>query len=107
MSFERPRPPLTIAGFTAGVMRISWENEDSYEIKGRAGRVHVGEIVECHGGATRSLPREMIGTALHGLVVQSPDGAICRVVGVESHCLSTLGVGERIGVLLVPLQEQL
>jgi hypothetical protein len=100
--FTRPPdpPPLVPSkGFTAGVLAIEWAG-DSYEITGR-GHVHTAILrVNTDDGW---LPRAAVNEALLKAIVRAPDGSIACVHGVESFCSMQLVDGERIGVLLKPL----
>lgn len=106
MTFTAP-PPLVLTpsrGFVVGVIGVAWSAEPSFEITGRAGRMHTAEVI---GIAVRGegLPRDLFTAALLGAVVRAPDGTLSRITGVESFCTVSQWTGAKIGVLLVPVSE--
>ncbi len=105
MRFEPDtRPGLVIHGFTAGILRIVWERLETYAVTGRDGLIYLARIIECDTDRNM-ISTEILRAALHGLVVQSPSGALARITGVEAHCTINRFVGEQIGILLVPVDQ--
>lgn len=107
--FTRPEPyivpPDDLLGFAAGVLRVEWSQPaESFEITGRTGRMFTATIVECRT-RTPSLKRDDVLTALIGIIVRDPDGRLCKIVGVDSHCTMRLGINAPLGLLLVPAEE--
>jgi hypothetical protein len=88
--------------FGAGVLTIVWADEPPFTLTGR-GPVYVVVIVDCDT-ASESLSRDLVNAALHGLIVRAPDGSLGRIAGVESHCITPLGVGQNLGLLLAPVE---
>lgn len=92
-----------------GVLDITYRRPaEPYTITGREGRMFVADIVACRTGSGRvSLDR---GRAmLQGAVVRAPDGAISKIVGVETFCMPEMGVGGPmgiLGILLVPVIDE-
>lgn len=100
-----PRMPMPVCrGFEAGVLRIVWTREPPYEITGRVGVIRTAEITEVHPDRSQ-IPSATIRSALHGLVVRGPDGALARITGVEMFCTVSQNRGSSIGLLLVPMEE--
>ena len=106
MLYSSPLPPPVSYGFTAGILRVAWIREPPATVTGRPEcRLQVAHIVECHS-RTETLPRDLVNTALIGLIVRSPDGALSRIIGVESPVTMGLGVGSNLGILLSPVDER-
>jgi hypothetical protein len=102
--FQPPRPPHLIAGFTAGVLRLTWEDGGPWDLPGR-GLIYPAAITECLGGS-RGYPRDFVIAAIVGLIIQLPNGDVVRIRGVESHCLNTLGTSALpLGILVGPVDE--
>jgi hypothetical protein len=107
--FTKPEPytpdPSDLLGFSAGVLRLEWKQPaESFGISGRAGRLHIAQIVEFR---TRRgmLQSEAVSASLNGMIIRAPDGALSRVSGVEMFCTMIQVTGAAIGLLLVPVEE--
>ena len=100
---EEPSGPFPCEECQAGVMRLTWSYAPSYEIGGRVGIARAATITECHSRGW--LPRDVVIAALMGMIVQDPEGTPKRIVGVEAHCTSGLGVGATLGLLLLEVSD--